>query len=137
MFWNGNPLIWLYDGEKYSSYWKLEKYFKNWPSEMIGQFPMKGTSHLYLDSSSSGELNLLRTTLVYMIPLRDSVDTNEWRYTEHEDNFIGGVSERLKLFDRIMLPGKYKMNEQAVYLFADSGDISKIFLSYAKYRFLS
>ena len=87
---------------------------------------MKGTSHMYLDSSRSGDLNLLRAALVYMIPLRDSIDTNEWRYTEHEDNFIGGVSESLKLFDRIMLPGKYKMNEQAVYLFADSGDISKI-----------
>ena len=123
MFWNGNPLIWLYDGVEYSSYWKLEKYFKNWPSEMIGQFPMKGTSHLYLDSSSIGELNLLRTALVYMVPLRDSLDTTEWRYTEHKDNFIGGISESQMLYDRIMLPGTYKMNEQAIYLFADSGDI--------------
>ena len=90
---------------------------------MIGQFPMKGTSHLYLDSSSIGELNLLRTALVYMVPLRDSLDTNEWRYTEHEDNFIGGISESQMLYDRIMLPGTYKMNEQAIYLFADSGDI--------------
>ena len=88
---------------------------------------MKGTSHMYLDSSGSGDLNLLRTALVYMIPLRDSIDTNEWRYTEHENDFIGGVAGSLKLYDRIMLPGKYKMNEQAVYLFTDSGDISNIF----------
>ena len=121
IMWNGNPLTWLYEGKEYSSFWKPDKYFHNWPSEMIGQFPMRGYVDLCPNACSFGDLYLLRTALVYMIPISDSVQKQEWHYTGINDQFIGGFSKRLMLYDRIMLPGKYKLDEQAIYLFADSG----------------
>ena len=99
-------------------------YFKNWPLDMIGQFPMTGTKHLYLTSNSLSELNLLRTALVYMIPINKSwskFDVEEWSFTNKDDYYLGGYSQRVRLYERIMLPGKYKMDEHAVYLFADPG----------------
>ena len=125
IFWDGQPLPWRYEGEEYTSYWKQGVYFKNWPTEMIGQFPMKGTDQLNISSSSTGELNLLRTALVYKIPLNesndDTVDKDEWRYTKIEGSYIGGISGTQRLYERIMLPGKYKLDKGSTYLFASTG----------------
>ena len=118
---------WRYEEEVYTSYWKKGVYFKNWPAELIGQFPMKGTNQFNTSSSSFGELNLLRTALVYKIPLDDSVDgtkdKDEWRFTDSEDSFIGGIAGNQRLYERIMLPGKYKLDKGSIYLFASTGKI--------------
>ena len=94
---------------------------------MIGQFPMKGTDQFNVSSGNLGELNLFRTALVYIIPLSNSddspVNNDEWRFTNSEDSYIGGISGNQRLYERIMLPGKYKLDKGPIYLFAGTGNI--------------
>ena len=89
---------------------------------------MKGID-LFLESSKNvSDLNLLRASLVYMIrhgdASNDRFDLQDWQWTNHQGSYLSWTNIDARLYSRLMLPGKYKLYDQAIYLFASSGKIS-------------
>ena len=78
-------------------------------------------------SKTVTNLNLLRASLVYMIRINSSTDNGfdlqEWILMDHTAPYISWTDENATLYSRLMLPGKYKLYDQAIYLFASSGKI--------------
>ena len=91
---------------------------------------MKGPKIIHEGWKPFSELILLRTSLVYMIRgtnwNHENISFGEWRDTNQEGPYIGGITENSKVYSRIMLPGNYTLSNQAFYLFGDSGKIYSI-----------
>ena len=128
MYWDEEPLMWHYIGEKFVLYNEngtLGWHFNYWPPNMFGKFPMKGPRIIQEGRKPFSELILLRTSLVYMIRGTnwnyENISFGEWRYTNQEGPYIGGIQGHSKVYSRIMLPGNYTLSNQAFYLFGDSG----------------
>ena len=107
--------------------------FRYWPSDIVSQFPIKGTKFLDGSSKNITNLTLLRTSLVYMIrsndPTHEEYDLDEWNFSNHEGSYFAWTNEKARIYSRLMLPGTYKMYDQAIYLFASSGKPSQSYLS--------
>ena len=130
---DGYQLTWQYlKSEIYN-----DSKFRYWPSDILSQFPMKGINLFLKSSKNISDLNLLRASLVYMIRLSDSsndgFDLQEWQWTYHEGPYLTWTNIHARLYSRLMLPGKYKIHDQAIYLFASSGKISWLNLDYNFY----
>ena len=123
ILWDGNPLPWQYLGsEDYNP-----SNIRYWPSNILSQFPMKGINFFVESSKTASDLHLLRASLVYMVRIHDSTDNGfslqEWILMDHTAPYFGWTNENARLYSRLMLPGKYKLYDQAIYLFASSGKI--------------
>ena len=133
MYWDGNPLMWHYLGEKYVLYKEngtLGWYFSYWPPNLLGKFPMKGPNMILGEQTPFSEVFLLRTSLVYMIRgtnwNHENISLDEWQFTGEEGTYVGGIDGNSKVYSRIMLPGNYTISNQAFYLFGDSGKLYSI-----------
>ena len=133
MYWDGDPLMWHYIGEKYVLYkanGTLGWHFSYWPPNLFGKFPMKGPKMILGEQKPFSELFLLRTSLVYMILgtnwNNDDISFGEWKFTGLEGPYIGAIEGNSKVYSRIMLPGNYTLSNQAFYLLADSGKLYSI-----------
>ena len=126
---DGHQLMWHYlESETFNA-----THFRYWPPDIISQFPMKGTTFLDEASKKFASLNLLRTSLVYMIRSNDSTheeyEPEEWTFSNHEGPYFAWTNENARVYSRLMLPGTYKMYDQSVYLFASSGKLCQCHLS--------
>ena len=122
VFWDGSPLTWQYIESESPNDLQL----RSWPSGIGSQFPMKGINFFDGSMKNVGEINILRTSLVFMVRINDSTnngfDLDEWQFTKHEGPYLGWSDETAKVYSRLMLPGKYQLYDQAFYLFASSGN---------------
>ena len=123
ILWNGNPLPMQYLGSEDFN----PSNIRYWPSNILSQFPMKGINFFGESSKTASNLVLLRASLVYMIRIKDSTnnefDLQEWILMDHTAPYFSWTNENARLYSRLMLPGKYKLYDQAIYLFASSGKI--------------
>ena len=120
---DGNQLMWhQLKSETFNA-----SHFRYWPSDIVSQFPMKGTKFLDGSSKKIANLTLLRTSLVYMIrsndPTHEGYEIDEWEFSNHEGTYFAWTNEKAKIYKRFMLPGTYKIYDQAIYLFASSGKL--------------
>ena len=123
ILWDGNPLAWQYLGSEEFN----PSNIRYWTSNILSQFPMKGINLFMESSNTTSDLDLLRASLVYMIRIHDSTDNGfdiqEWILMDHDRPYLSLTNEKARLYSRLMLPGKYKLYDQAIYLFATSGKI--------------
>ena len=115
----------LLDGDQ-PSYIKAS-HFRYWPSNILSQLPMKGISFFGASSKTVSNLNLFRASLVYMLRVNDSndngFDLQEWTLIDHKGPYFSWTTEDVKLYSRLLLPGEYKLYDQAIYLFASPGNL--------------
>ena len=120
---DGDQLMWHHlDSETFDA-----SHFRYWPSDIISQFPMKGIKFFDESSKTVASLNLLRTSLVFMIRSKDSThedyELDEWKFSNNEGPYFVWTNDNARLYRRLMLPGTYKIYDQAIYLFASSGKL--------------
>ena len=86
---------------------------------------MKGISFFGASSKTVSNLNLFRASLVYMLRVNDShnegFDLQDWTLTDHKGHYFRWATKDVKLYSRLLLPGEYKLYDQAIYLFASPG----------------